>query len=375
MKTPIPTLLVASAALAKLSPARIASEFGRLIDDGVEVRVAGKATPRRLLSGPYAPKGRVDLFDTSYYLSDVRQNEDIRFFVAYVVSGSRPEGAAVAHARLFYKDASLIWRVASHFTDEWIGKGDLKPVLEDGEEKWFSAEETTDLPLEIQGALETMCRRAVEIPYDRKAQAMVLKKGPLDRVVAYRDFTEPRQRARENPRNLVNRGKRVAFFARRNDPTSLRFVAGFEPDFTRGVLEVGAMSSRLYGGPVRRFRIVSRNRKIQYLFMAGPRHVWIVPPQALTTEISSYGVRTIDVLADDDLFVPGYEYHFRDDSVDPPWEVSQIPVGFVGARSPVDEGRADASPWLDRLPVVREFRRKVLNRRRSTGAATRRKKK
>ena len=287
------------------------------------------------------------------------------FFVAYLVQGRGNRGAKAAHVRLFYKDASLIWRVASHYTDEWIGKGDLKPVLEDGEEKWYSAEETTDLPVEIQGALETMCRRAAAIPYDQKAQALVLRHGPLDRIVAYRDFTEPRRLAQENPRNLVNRGKRVAFFSRPNDPRSLRFAAGYEPNFKNGVLEVGAMSSKLYGGRVRRFRIVSRNEKIQYLFMAGPRHVWIVPPQALTTELSTYGVRTVDVRADDDLFVPGYEYHFRDDSVDPPWEVSQIPSGFVGPQSPVDEGRADASPWLDRLPVIEEFRRKVLKRPKS----------
>jgi hypothetical protein len=40
--------------------------------------------------------------------------------------------------------------------------------------------------------------------------------------------------------------------------------------------------------------------------------------------------------------------------------VNQIPAGFVGAASEFDPSRADASPWLDRLPVIREFRRKIL---------------
>src|SRR5690606_27101180 len=107
---------------------------------------------------------------------------------------------------------------------------------------------------------------------------------------------------------------------------------------------------------------LSHNRRIQYLFMAAPRHVWIIPPQATTTELSSYGVRTVDVVADDDLFVPGFEYHFLDDTRDPPVLYSQIPAGWAGAGSPVDEARADASAWCDALPVVQAFRRQVLGR-------------
>ncbi len=74
----------------------------------------------------------------------------------------------------------------------------------------------------------------------------------------------------------------------------------------------------------------------------------------------SYGVRTIDVMADEDVFIPGYEYHFVDDTENPPVLVSQIPQGFVGEASEFDPSRADASPWLDRLPVVQEFRSRVL---------------
>ena len=90
-------------------------------------------------------------------------------------------------------------------------------------------------------------------------------------------------------------GRAVARFTRPHDPSSLRFAPGFEPDFARGVLEVAHSKSTLYGGKLRRVRILSRNRRIQYLFMAAPRQVWIVPPQATTTRLSSYGVRTVDV--------------------------------------------------------------------------------
>ena len=137
--------------------------------------------------------------------------------------------------------------------------------------------------------------------------------------------------------------------------------------------ETSPLTSRLYGGAITCYRILSKNRRVQYQFMAAPRHVWIIPPQALTTELSSYGVRTIDVRADDDLFMPGYEYHFVDDEQDPPVFYSQIPEGFAGPASEHDDARADASPWLDRLPVVEAFREQVLGanaQRSSLGRST-----
>jgi hypothetical protein len=123
----------------------------------------------------------------------------------------------------------------------------------------------------------------------------------------------------------------------------------------------------MFGGRVRRFRVLSVNQRIQYFFFAGPDNAWIVPPQATTTELSSYGVRTIDVAIDEDLCVPGYEYHYLDETVDPPVVHSQIPAGFVGHRNVHDPDRSDASPWLDRLPVIQAFRQQVLGQRGARG--------
>ena len=141
---------------------------------------------------------------------------------------------------------------------------------------------------------------------------------------------------------------------------ALRFTAGFEPDLRKGILEVSSSTSRLYGGRLRRYRILSKNREVQYLFMAGSKHVWIIPAQATTTELSSYGVRTIDVDADEDLFIPGFEYQEGYGPQDVRSVLHQIPEGFAGAANELDPSRADASRWLDRLPVIREFRRLVL---------------
>jgi hypothetical protein len=144
------------------------------------------------------------------------------------------------------------------------------------------------------------------------------------------------------------------------DPSTLRFVKGYEPDFRSGILETAESTSVLYGGKLTRYRILSVNRRVQYLFFSGPLQVWIIPPQATTTELSSFGVRTVDVVVDDDLCCPGYEYHFLDDTVDPPVFYSQIPEGYAGEVGPNDDSRADASPWLDKLHVIQDFRRAVL---------------
>ncbi|HKE12219.1 MAG TPA: hypothetical protein VKE73_11675 [Myxococcota bacterium] len=351
-----------------LSKREVAEEFRALVCGGVRIRPAGlaRSDPSRLLSAGYMPRHRVRLFDTIFYLSDLRYDDDARFFVAYVllaVSRDRKGQPREIFPRYFYKDASLIWRSASHFaqseSENWIGKGDLKRVWEDGQVALYSAEETTNLPFEIQPALDLISRKADGLRRDRRARGLVLRKAPDRRVEPYRDFSAPRRRAASEPHNLIHRGKAVAWFTRRNDPTSLRFAEGYAPDFARGILEVSHSGSRLYGGEIRKFRVLSRNKVIQYQFVAAPRQVWVVPPQALTVELSSYGVRTIDVHADEDLFVPGYEYHYLDDSEDPPRLCSQIPDGFAGEISAIDPARADASPWLEKLPIVQEFRRAI----------------
>jgi hypothetical protein len=367
------TQVVSGIAPSPLSPAQIGREFRGLVDGGVPLRPAGsaRANPAGLLTSGYLPKHRIQVFDTTLYLTNLRFDDDLGFFVAYVLPAADPtavpRGCAI-HPRIFYKDVSLVWRVATHYIrsdeDNWIGKGDLKCAVENGVEMEYSAEETTNLPLEIQGALDSVSRAVRHARRDDEAIELILRRAPDGRFEPYADFLGPRHRAMSDARNLIHRGRFVARFERQNDPASLRFVAGFEPDFDGGVVEISRSGSRMYGGKLHKFRILSLNGKIQYQFIAGPRRVWIVPPQTLTTELSTYGVRTVDVMTDEDLCVPGFEYHFIDENEDPPRLHSQIPTGFAGEASDVDPSRADASAWLDRLPVIREFRQKVLRRRR-----------
>jgi hypothetical protein len=355
--------VVPSSRPAPETPSQIAREFRSLREGGARVRAGGTARQAPEELRRYTPHYKIELGEVTYYLSEPRQNPDVRFFVAYVRLGGAAERRNL-YARIFYKDVSLVWRSASHVvrseSENWIGKGEARWTPLDGDEVLCSAEETTDLPLEIQSALEGVLQRAPAVRSDHVALLRVLRRGGDDRIQAFRDFTAPRERARANPENLVNGGRKIAWFERPGEPESLVFEAGFEPDFEQGVVERSTSKSHLYGGRLRRFRIAARNRRIQYLFMAAPRQAWIIPPQTTSLEITSYGVRAIDVAIDEEMCVPGYEYHFLDESEDPPVFVSQIPKGFAGPPSPVDPDRSDASRWIERLPIVREFRQRVL---------------
>ncbi|HEY2772489.1 MAG TPA: hypothetical protein VGK20_00420 [Candidatus Binatia bacterium] len=368
----LPTAVIASVDLSPLAAVQVGREFQALLREGARLRPAGLARrdPSRLGRGRYVPTTLIELFGTRFYLSNYFQTPQLRFFVAYLVQTDAAGEVRSIWPRILYKDGSLVWRSASHMVssddDFWIGKGDIRTWYVGDDEYFESIESTTDLPFEMQTALETAARRTIKIRNEAAALDLVLRNAPPGRVRAYRDFTGPRDEAAANPRNLVHGGRSIAYFRRRGgkkDPQSLRIVRGYEPDFGGGIVETARSTSVLYGGELVRYRILSVNRRIQYLFFAGPKQVWIIPPQATTSVLSTFGVRTVDVVVDDDLCCPGYEYHFLDDSVDPPVFYSQIPEGYAGTVGPHDLSRADASAWLDRIPVIRQFRRQVLSRR------------
>ncbi len=342
-----------------LDGARVRRRFRKLLSNGAEVRPAGEARhdPEGLLRR-YPPRFVVDFHDVRFFLSGYRHDEALGFFVGYVVHLPQ-NGKPVRRVfpRIFYKDSSLLWRVASHYVHDeheyWIGKGDVRTIDVGDDEYVVSVEATTNLPYEVQAAFDT-CSRGVAKRRGDDAVELVLRQAATGRVEPFTDFTGPRRACRTS----INRGRRVARLTRKNDPTSVKFVAGYEPDFRQGVAGLAHTNSVFFGGEIKKFRILSTNRQIQYMFFASPTHAWMNPPQALTKELSSFGVRLVDVEADDDLFVPGYEYHHVGEHDSD--EDSQIPEGFAGEPHPLDPSRSDASRWLDALPVIQEFRRVLL---------------
>lgn len=346
-------------AIPDTSTARVRRRFRSLINNGARLRPAGAArsNPDALLDA-YMPRCSVELFGTTFFLTRYLYDEALNFFVGYVVHGVDDKDPGVSiYPRIFYKDSSLVWRVASHFVHDpleyWIGKGDVRTIRVDDEEYVCSVEETTNLPYELQHAFD-LCSRAGKSKRDDDAVELVLRRAPSGRIAPYADFTAPRR----NAGTRINRGRPVARFTKPGDPTSLRFTSGFEPDLRAGLADSWVTGSRFFGGELRKYRVLSTNRRIQYLFFASPTHAWLNPPQALTTELSSYGVRLVDVHADDDLFVPGFEYH--EEEADGTVTHSQIPAGFAGAPHPDDPHRHDASMWVEALPIIQEFRRRFL---------------
>jgi hypothetical protein len=364
-RKPIPREISNDVVASEKSPAQVKKTFRDLLASGHSLHVDGQANsyPEALLRRGYTPKYEVELFGTRFFLCNLRISHELKLMPAYVLPVSQPRrGGPKIYARVFYKDSSLVWRAASHYIntpdEQWIGKGAVKWLDKRGESGWHSAEETTNLPFEMQAALDDVSMRGPRARVDNRVLFLMLRNAPSDRIRPYHDFQAPRARAMKIPANRINSNRPIAWFADEDNPASLQVAPGFQPDF-KAVIDTAKSNSKMYGGKIRKHRIASRNRQIQYLFVEGPQHVWVVHPQSLTVELSSFGLRTVDVIADDDISIPGYE--FFDSSGDGEID-DQIPRGYAGAPCPFDADRADASPWNDRLPIVRAFRRATLAR-------------
>ena len=357
---PIPTETRGNVAVEDKSPRQVGERFRRLLNSGYRLRADGQAKPdpAKLLRVGYTPKHEIELFGTRFFLCNQRDAEGLKVMPGYVLPATTSSRAKpTIYARVFYKDSSLVWRAASHYINTpdmgWIGKGAVRLQVKRGARDWYSAEETTDLPFEMQAAMDDASQRGRRKQNDNRVLSLVLRNAPSGRIWPYRDFEAPRERAMKSRVNRINNNRPIAWFTDDDDPGSLQIEPGFEPDFG-AVIDVSTSRSSMYGGEIKKYRIASSNRRIQYLFVAGPHQVWLVNPQAFTVELSSYGLRTVDVVADEDLCIPGYEFF---DNAGTGELDDQIPPGFAGPVCPVDPDRADASPWNERLPVVRSFRR------------------
>ena len=245
------------------SPRQIATQFRRMLESGYRLKVDGLARkdPESLLQNGYTPKYAMDIFDKRLFLCNKRTAQGLKVIPAYVVTrGHSGGGAKSVYARLFYKDSSLVWRSASHYIntpdEHWIGKGAIRWQGKRGARGWFSAEETTNLPFEIQAALDDASQRYARRQNDHRVLSLILHNAPSSRVHPYQDFEGPRTRAMKSARNRINNNRPIAWFEDENDPRSLRFEPGFQPDFRRA-LDVSSSRSTMYGGAIRKYRFAS----------------------------------------------------------------------------------------------------------------------
>ena len=275
--TQIPVKTVANVTADETTPRQVGEQFRRLLKTGHRLRADGQAKTdaEQLLNIGYTPKYKIDLFGTSFFLCNQRDAEALKVMPAYVLPATQTRAReATIHARVFYKDSSLVWRSASHYINthdvHWIGKGAVRWTNKRGERGWYTAEETTNLPLEMQAALDEVSQRGPRKHNDKRILPLVLRNAPSDRVRPYQDFEGPRSTAMKPKANRINNNRSICWFTDENDPGSLQFEPGFEPDFD-ALLDISTSRSSMYGGEIKKYRIASSNRLIQYFFVAGPR--------------------------------------------------------------------------------------------------------
>ena len=174
------------------TPRKIGTNFRRLLESGYRLRADGqaKSDPDRLLRIGYTPKYEIELFGTRFFLCNQRDAEGLKVMPAYVLPATKlRRGKPIIYARIFYKDSSLVWRSASHYRNTpevgWIGKGAVRFQVKRGDRDWYSAEETTNLPYEVQA--DENGRFGIEgLPggrYRIEALHPGLPGGSIDRIV------------------------------------------------------------------------------------------------------------------------------------------------------------------------------------------------
>lgn len=194
MATVVPQFASGVAPLV-LSRRQVLAQFRGLITSGIPLLPAGRAKrdPSIPLTSRYLPKHAVTLLNVTYYLTDFYHIEDLNFFVAHVFTHGRTTYTRrkAIYPRIFYKDSSLLWRVASHIIDtpqeQWIGKGDL--VIEHLPDGDFvaSVESSTNLPYEAQSAFDEISRRTTS-RFEPRALGLILRNAPTGRMAPYADF-------------------------------------------------------------------------------------------------------------------------------------------------------------------------------------------
>ncbi len=345
---------------AKLYTEGIEGEFEQLVKR-VPVQISGDITYEELMNAGFQPHYKIVVNGVAYYVSEPYTPSHGRAsFVYYFYRKNPKTGEEEIFTRSVYRSNSQnVLRVASHRRPErrWIGKG--------------LGQATTTLPLELQSTFEKIYQTALSKGKLEKKEAFyeILRAKdshmPADSfmksMIAYERGEEAEQKDEKEPEEQILIGKfnehdrdQIEFIKGemifpRGIPETFGFTPGFEPDFENGVVETFETDNPVYGGKVTSYRIISKNKEAQYLFNVDMKgRVWIGDVQGTHSEITRFGVRKNTIYIPSDFLTPANEYE------------SEIPEGYKGEWQHSDYW--DASAYIDKLPVVQEFRDKVLNK-------------
>lgn len=249
------------------------------------------------------------------------------------------------YVRAFYKSNShAIWKVDSHRVH--IKPSDDKE-LDEARKGWFGKginQESVTLPSEIQSSMNEI----ISAHYGQNLAQNKKLNNSFYRVVLKESTRRP---PKEFTRSMVYEpeiSKRFAHFKKPNDPESLEIYAGYGPELDKPPLEKYSEYNEHYRGIVDSYVINSKNGALHYIFnVSKKRKVWISAVQSSSALLTRFGVKREKIKVPTGLMVQAQEY------------LDEIPKGFAGKR--VHSVYYDASAWVDKLPINKEFREKVLH--------------
>ncbi len=324
--------------------------FDRLVERGTPIQIYGQTSFRALERDGLGPKHQVKFGADTYYFSHPFIDAGGRtVFVMYLHHVDSTTGRPVIFVNAVYRSNSQnVWRAASSSPDgRYIGKG--------------LGETSQMLPVELQGHLERMVSHQQvggglhEIPGRFYHVLGEDERTPLVTLLNVRQLPN-------TPKVIVAREDT----SRHMDPHVANhhfiFTPGYEPNFHHGVVHNFTTENPIYG-MVSSYVVRSTNGALQYLFnvdRAG--RVWIGGVQTTSVALNRQGVRVDRVTVPDALLTPAFEY------------LRQMPRGYeVGPlhmkerMHPTDSHYADATPFLNQLGVIQDFRRYVLGEGGSLG--------
>ena len=261
-RSPIETAILPGVQPDPRDPRALATEFRAALADGVRLRPSGEAKqdPTPAANSPlrgalsHRPLPGSNLSDRV----PLRRQPEFHGRVRRTVGVLRSRRRVRTTRGSSTKDSSLVWRVATHFVrsedDNWIGKGDTKwelirrrrvLVQRGGDrEPAFSRcrKRSTSLAgaARSHGGITTRSRSSC-------SAATEIASNP------FAEFVTPRRRAAERYR--IHGGKPIARFHSQGRSQHAALREGLRTGLpTRGWWTQSSSHSKLYGGPVTKFR-------------------------------------------------------------------------------------------------------------------------
>jgi len=334
--------------------------FKEALDQGIPLRIYAPededdipVTYEYLALEGHAPLHRIRFGDDTYYISRPFIGPDNRIsFIAYCQHiDSRDNKPKLFVNEFYFSGSHAVWRAASHRAWGWIGKG--------------VDEHSQTLPLEIIPFLNRIVEKAGNIETREYDLFKILGIGGIipaeSQIFTHVDVLNGQRAAPEldltGSRRIVVAEEVSLAPADSDELHRYRFPdEGYKPDFTSKKILRYPSRNDVYGR-ITHYRILSRNKKLQYLFNVSEEGlVWIGSVQSVSKDLNRQGVRqdAPNIIVPPTLLQAPYDY--------PSEIVKNLPQGYLGDDHPGHPEYASAAKFTEKIDLVVEFRAEVLSR-------------